>query len=496
MSDLNKEFIEEITLSNNFFNINIYCLNQQNMTIQINDFISNISPITVNLVNTVPSNYIIPSHLRYKFNNLSNDLIIKLLNGLSLIKQTSNYDYSLLILNPSEETFQQILNLVKLPNLDPTIKCLSDIIMKYTDIELLTFNESLDWFIVTNKAYTKICNYVHFSDKIEQSIFLPKNVSSFNTYVLNKLTKSNYTYPNDILFNDLLIDLYNVYFNETQEEKDKYIIITGGIGDFLALDHMFKFSENNNIIFICKQGKILKKLFEEIPFLQNKYFYIDFDFDNILKKPGFNGKNELYEFIPQIKKYFYNIKVIDIGEYFQIFTKNIDSMISNYNQYYNKIMQSIILPDIKIKFNLPKTYAIICPYTEDNRIWCVNCKHIHEEVKYCDLTRNFSKLDFENTIKFLKNNNIIGVLISLKAIDIKHKNIINLSTKTTLLESIEITKQAKYYIGVDTFLATITTRIIKEKNIIIKCNNNHGINYKKIYWFPYLNLKLFTFITC
>jgi hypothetical protein len=148
--------------------------------------------------------------------------------------------------------------LIKLPNIDPSINCLSDIIMKYTDIELLTFNESLDWFIVTNKAYTKICNYVQFSDKIEQSIFIQKNVNNFNTYVLNILVKSNYTYNTNLLNKPEIILIQQSYqqFDQQRKKEIDHVLQLNLLNKFIDKIYLLNeqiydfshFQDNNKIV--------------------------------------------------------------------------------------------------------------------------------------------------------------------------------------------------------------------------------------------------------
>lgn len=186
---------------NNFFSgINsIFCSQKYIFLKETNDFLLKFSPnINTSIIDIYSDDYIIPKHLRYKFNNLPNKSVVNLLNGLKIIdavgrKITETISYYLIILNPSLEVFDQILNLHKL-SLNNSIINLLSIINEDTNFEILTFNNSLDWFIMSNNTYHEINKCIYFSDPIENSLFINKNIKEFNDYVLNKLKKRNYVY--------------------------------------------------------------------------------------------------------------------------------------------------------------------------------------------------------------------------------------------------------------------------------------------------------------
>lgn len=279
--------------------------------------------------------------------------------------------------------------------------------------------------------------------------------------------------------------------SETPIEKQKYIIVLGGIGDYLTMDYFYEFTEKNHIIFLSKQGKILGKLISSIR-PQNKHYVIHFDFNQI-NKPGFNHETEMYEHIPNMKR-LADIKIINIEEYFGKIQELINSQYRP--NIYNYIIQHKFIPNICTRFNLPNTYAVIVPHTEDNRIECIRCNSSHKGITKCGATRNFVSRDFNNIRHFLLKNNIIGVVLSAININYPHnKNIINLSGKTSVLESIEIVKNSSYYFGIDGALSIIASRVISNKTYV-KANNKHLYNFKDIYYFPYVvNIKIGHFIS-
>ena len=272
--------------------------------------------------------------------------------------------------------------------------------------------------------------------------------------------------------------LYEISCNDI----DTFIIVTGGIGDFIAIDQFFGYSFKKNIIFLTKQSLILKNLLQTYS-SKNKYFALYYNFD-IIKKPGFDDSDELYKHFPIFKKL--NIKIINISDIFPILSKKLikDALFSKYCFLFETISL-----DVKDKFNLPDKYIVISPYTEDNRISCIKCNTAHSKIDKCQLTRNFVDIDYINTIKFLNENNITGVMLSKVFIEIPSftdtsANIVNLSCKTTIVESIEILKHSCGYIGIDSFLSVIASKLDNCKKKYVKCNNTHARNFKHIYWYP------------
>jgi len=294
----------------------------------------------------------------------------------------------------------------------------------------------------------------------------------------------------DKLDENITYDDLNDVLSKIQNNENEYIIVTGGIGDFLTIEYFFSLSQKYNIIFISKQANILKTIMYNYK-QPKKYFSLKFNFD-IIKKPGFCSSEELFEYFPQLKK----IKIVNISEYFLLIENiiqqnkkiNIDDIIYN-----NKINNGI-----KNKYNIPDNFVLMCPYTEDNRIDCIKCNVIHKKISTCNLTRNFINDDYDSILNFCKKRNLFCLIISPILINIPEKykifKIINLSGKTSIFESIEISKMCTYYMGIDSFLTVFLTKIKNSNNIYIKCNNKHGRINKNVYWYPHKNIKLFEII--
>lgn len=285
---------------------------------------------------------------------------------------------------------------------------------------------------------------------------------------------------NDI--KDVLLDINTFGVN-------KFVIITGGIGDFLTIDYFFSFSEKHNIIFITTQSLKLKTILQFYN-KTNKYYSLYFNF-SLIGKPGFDNTHELINFFPELK----NIKTINMVDYFPLIRKLINSKKVTGN---NMLLNKTII-DIKNKFNIPECFALINPYTEDIRLHCIKCKELHNGTQKCRLTRNFVNTDYSNVFNFLKKTQIIGVIISITPIHIpdmyKDINVINLSyNNLSIIECIELTKQCNYFFGIDSLFSVIATKMLPINNIYIKCNNNHGYKNKDIFWYPHKDINLQRFI--
>ena len=160
---------------------------------------------------------------------------------------------------------------------------------------------------------------------------------------------------------------------------------------------------------------------------------------------------------------------------FQIFYNEIRKNKREYK--YSSILKQK-MADIS-KFNLPKNYCIIHAYT------LADFRGTNE--------RNLS-LEFLNKIfsqnqnkKFIIVNNII--LEQYNSLFSKYKNVINLTGKTSVFETFEILKSANEYIGADSFLSILATKLFPDEKIFVKkYDTSFNLNKTKdIYFYPKKN---------
>ncbi len=83
--------------------------------------------------------------------------------------------------------------------------------------------------------------------------------------------------------------------------------------------------------------------------------------------------------------------------------------------------------------NLPSEYDLIAPYTA----------HTPETEN-----RNFDAEDWEETLNYLRRTNRIGVVVNAEPLLVpEDERLVNLTNKTTLLQSVEVLKKANGYVG-------------------------------------------------
>ena len=323
-------------------------------------------------------------------------------------------------------------------------------------------------------------NNARFSNRLNQSGNI--NKTAVVTTKIKQFKNDVYTYDN---VNDVI--------NYVKLNKNKkYAFVICGVGDFICIDYFLKFKDIH-FIFASKSSLLLKTLLMETEKNDKndrclQHFAVYFNFD-ILNRPGFNDVNEMFQRLPYLKllNKISQINVVDIKlfKYIQnIINCNpkIEALNKN-NRFLNKTYC-----DVKKKFNLPENIMLICPYTQDNRVQCILCDKMHTETNNCIATRNFTIKDYYNTESILKSNKMIGVIVtdveSILPDEIKD-SFINLSGKTSIEESIEILKACHGYIGIDSFLSIIATKIFTSNDVIIKSNNKHAYNWGKVYWYPF-----------
>jgi len=122
------------------------------------------------------------------------------------------------------------------------------------------------------------------------------------------------------------------------------------------------------------------------------------------------------------------------------------------------------------KFNLPETYAAVCPYSNDKR----------------DPNRDFSDSDWDGCRRILRSAGIKGVVINEGNDQVPEcDELINLNNQTNFLESVEILKKSVQYIGIDSCLSTLAAQLFKPECIIIKSVNRHCMDCAKCYFAPH-----------
>lgn len=256
---------------------------------------------------------------------------------------------------------------------------------------------------------------------------------------------------------------------EKKETNRSSVFLTGGIGDVLALEGFLSDWDRENIKTIfyatAKQKHIIeifnslanyKKLKNHIvvweDFSKLQCFFSLEDF--IVKTTTRNEKK-----IPIALKRSRDLSI----------SKIFDDINKNKLQYNQSSFLQGKLTDVKIE--LPDDFMVILPYTTDKRI-----------------NRDFSNDDWEECINILKNRNKVGVVLNSGFDSVpKDANLLDLSNKTSILESIEILKLSCGFIGIDSWLSVLAAKLFENEDIHIKSINQHCLANAYCYYAPKRN---------
>ena len=266
----------------------------------------------------------------------------------------------------------------------------------------------------------------------------------------------------------------------------EYAYVTFVVGDFIAFESFLTDKEKTNL--------------KEIIFFGNRNNDNDARY-HLIKKSIFYNRKIKITMLPRINKkhigftrerssllknYMSNNLNLANNKYKML----IDYRFYNHNDEYKKIIENQNLKNYSFvkqklcevdKFKLPQEYISISGWTYDI---------------ICNSKRLFNIEDWHETIKILKSNNIKGVILNNQKwyLDnlwfqeiLKEDCFINLIGETNYFEAIEIVKNSKGFIGIDSSLSIIATQALQEKSIIIKTNN--GSLAHRLFNYYYSNLK-------
>ncbi len=269
---------------------------------------------------------------------------------------------------------------------------------------------------------------------------------------------------------------YNSSVGKTQvipqePESPHSILLTGGVGDFLALESMMSHEERTAIHTICyatRQHISIRQLIELFPSFSNVKDHIVV-WDDWSSFFCFLFKSEVLGKLTTVPEGVQSATDFGITRKFPEFNKEKRTYINSSPMMYK-------IADVS-KFNIVNNYICICPYS-------VNDKRSNE--------RDFTNSDWSNVISYLTQSDQIGIILNVGEDSVpKNSKLIDLSNMTTFAESIEILKGGKGYIGIDSALSVIAAKLFSQPNIHVKSKNKHLKEWQHIYYSP---LKDFSFI--
>lgn len=242
------------------------------------------------------------------------------------------------------------------------------------------------------------------------------------------------------------------------------ILFTGGIGDILALECFISCDDRQmlqTIYYATQAEKVMSDIFAalkvEYPNLtKQESLWNDYS-DNFV----FHLKPECSQAIDKLPADWPQTTDFSIAHIFE----KIEAGTYHYN--YSSVLRHTVA-DVS-KFDLPKPYMVISPASI---------------LYHGAIDRNFTKEEWKRTLAYLKENELHGVILNQTQCYIpKSDLLVDLTNKTTLLESIELLKLSHGYIGIDSCLSVLAAKQFNT-NIFVKSTNSHLEKWKHIYYAP------------
>lgn len=249
----------------------------------------------------------------------------------------------------------------------------------------------------------------------------------------------------------------------TREQIEDKIFITGGIGDFIALESFFTDGMRRNlrqIYYATNKESFLREIVPSLkPYSHIQQFGVWNDFSNFwcfYSKTGCLKKMKAINIDPDI-----GLMESEDWSIEKIFPKITSGSLKYNNSSFLNEHRDIA------GFNLPKDYYCICPFSSDKN----------------DPARDFSVKDWKFTINFLKKIKMEGVVLNYGD-DIVPDGFIDLSNKTTFMESVQILKKAQGAFMINSALSVVAAKIFNYPNLLIKSTSGHCYSNKHIYYAP------------
>ena len=242
------------------------------------------------------------------------------------------------------------------------------------------------------------------------------------------------------------------------------IFLSGAIGDIFAIEAFFtdKIRESlTTIYYASSKCQSLAILFNALPNYKNlEHVFVWNDWSQFscfhYKHQCSQIMNELDIDVPQFEE------AEDFGIYMIFPLIQSGELSFNNSSWMMHTLCDIFHP-------LPEHYLVICPYGGTDRE-----------------NRSFTVSDWEQTLSFLRQKGVQGVVLNdLDQPVPSDPNLIDLSTKTTILEAIEILKKANGYIGVDSSLAALAAKKFPSDKLLIKSIDAHLIEWSRVYYAPH-----------
>jgi hypothetical protein len=249
-------------------------------------------------------------------------------------------------------------------------------------------------------------------------------------------------------------------------------LFTGGIGDFIAIESFLNPQEIHSIrrVYLATRAAgAIQALLQKVPIFpaMTEIISLHDDWSHVFcvvtLEDFFNAS--------QTHGWDVNLGSIPKGIVDYSIAHVFPQIMNGYRKFNRCHILDHHLADIS-KFELPKNYAFVQPYSPNDRQGG---------------NRDYTDHEWKSTLEFLRKKELKGVVV-LNSNDYipDDSSIINLANKTNIAEAMEIAKHCHTYIGVDSCFAALVTKFLSDDRLFIKSVNDHYLNNFSIYAAPHV----------
>jgi len=233
---------------------------------------------------------------------------------------------------------------------------------------------------------------------------------------------------------------------------DRSILITGGIGDFLAVESMLTPEERESVdtaYYAAPAANEIAAILTALPnyprlknhWILPTYSHTFYDSGEVAR--GLNWNRPA------------NMQDLSIRDFFPLNRPYAGSSVLT------KALANPAVPD--------RPYVVVVPHST----W------------FMPAGRAFDAADWDSLFRTLDKRDLVGVVLCRDAVPIpSHPRLIDRQGQLTILESIETLKRADGYLGIDSWCSVLAPKLFPANRIAIKNTWPHGWENRRSYWSP------------
>lgn len=230
------------------------------------------------------------------------------------------------------------------------------------------------------------------------------------------------------------------------------VLLTGGIGDVIALDAHWTAEEKaavQQLHFATRQGRHLAPLFARMPDYSGLRGFVDWWAD----------ANDWWCYLSKDHAVQWGCPIPD-----HVADRSIWEEFIRIRRGGLKVQQSSFLATklAELPSGLPGRFAVIVAYTPHNG-------DDHQAV------RNFRRQDWKDTLEWLRRRKLVGVVLNSPcSLPVpRHPRIRDFTGRTTLAEAMEIVNQAEAYCGIDSWASILSALRLPGDRLAILSRHEH-----------------------